>query len=99
MKLTKDDILKLAKLSRLELTDDEVERFQSELSLILDYVEQLDSVDVTGLEPTYQVTQLSSQDSNATREDVVTSQISHDDLMKNVPESDGRHIKVKRMVV
>lgn len=99
MKLSKEDILKLAKLSRLDLTDEEVERFRAELSSILDYVEQLDSVDVSGLKPTYQVTGLTSLDKNATREDKVTEQVSHDELMKNVPDSDGRHIKVKRMVV
>ncbi len=99
MKLSKEDILKLAKLSRLDLTDEEVERFRAELSSILDYVEQLDSVDVSGLKPTYQVTGLTSQDENATREDMVTEQVPHDELMKNVPDSDGRHIKVKRMVV
>lgn len=99
MKLSKDDILKLAKLSRLNLTNDEVERFQEELSSILDYVEQLDAVDVAGLNPTYQVTGLTSQDENATREDEVTTQINHDELMKNVPAADGRHIRVKRMVV
>jgi aspartyl-tRNA(Asn)/glutamyl-tRNA(Gln) amidotransferase subunit C len=99
MKLTKEDILKLAKLSRLRLSEEEVKKFQIELSSILDYVEQLDSVDVSGLKPTYQVTGLTSQDDNATREDEVTDQVSHYKLMKNVPDSDGRHIKVKRMVV
>ncbi|MCB9822708.1 Asp-tRNA(Asn)/Glu-tRNA(Gln) amidotransferase subunit GatC [Candidatus Nomurabacteria bacterium] len=99
MKLSREDILKLAKLSRLDLTDAEVERFRAELSSILDYVEQLDSVDVSGLKPTYQVTGLTSLDKNVTRVDKVTEQVSHDELMKNVPDSDGRHIKVKRMVV
>lgn len=99
MKLSKEDILKLAKLSKLQLTEEEVEKFKVELSSILDYVQQLNSVDVSGLKPTYQVTGLTSQDKNATREDEVTVQVSHDELMKNVPDSDGRHIKVKRMVV
>lgn len=98
MKLSKDDVLKLAKLSRLQLSDDEVEQYQQELSAILDYVAQLESVDTTGLKPTYQVTGLTSEDENATREDVITDQVSHDQLMSNVPSSEGRSIKVKRMV-
>jgi aspartyl-tRNA(Asn)/glutamyl-tRNA(Gln) amidotransferase subunit C len=57
-KLTREDVLRLAHLSRLRLSDDEVERFQGELSKILDYVEQLDQVDTQALEPTYQVTGL-----------------------------------------
>jgi aspartyl-tRNA(Asn)/glutamyl-tRNA(Gln) amidotransferase subunit C len=57
-KLTRDDVLKLAQLSRLKLTDEEIERFRDELSSILEYVEKLNAVDVSGLEPTYQVTGL-----------------------------------------
>ena len=56
MRLTKEEVIKLAKLSRLKLSDREVERFQNELSSILNYVKQLDSVNVNGLKPTYQVT-------------------------------------------
>lgn len=98
MKLTKDQVLQLATLCRLQLSDDEVELFQDQLSDILNYVQQLESVDTEGLKPTYQVTGLTSQDPNATREDVVTTQVSHEELMKNVPDSKGRHIKVKRMI-
>lgn len=98
MKLTKEDILKLAKLSRLRLTDQEVEQYQVELSQILDYVKQLDGVNVDGLKPTYQVTGLTSQNENATREDEVKEQVSKDELLKNVPATQEGHIKVKRMI-
>lgn len=98
MKLTKEEVLKLAELCRLQLSDDEVPVFQEQLSDILNYVKQLESVDTQGLEPTYQVTGLTSQDSNAAREDEETPQVTHKELMKNVPSSEGRHIKVKRMV-
>ena len=66
-KLSRDDVLKLAQLARLDLTDDEVEEFSVELSEILQYVEQLATVDVTGLKPTNQVTGLT----NVTREDEI----------------------------
>lgn len=98
MKLTREDVLKLAKLSRLKLTDEEVTKFQTELSSILEYVEQLDAVDTTGLEPTYQVTGLTSEDSNATRPDEVTDQVSQEELLNNVPSTHDGHIKVKRMI-
>lgn len=98
MKLSKEDVLKLAKLSRLQLTDAEVAQYREELSSILDYVQQLENVDTSGLEPTYQVTGLTSQDVNVTRDDEITAQVSHEELMKNVPDRQGRHIKVKRMV-
>jgi aspartyl-tRNA(Asn)/glutamyl-tRNA(Gln) amidotransferase subunit C len=58
--LTREHILKLARLSRLELKDDEIEQYLKELQAILEYVERLEAVDVTGIEPTYQVSGLRS---------------------------------------
>lgn len=95
-KLTREDILKLARLARLSLTDEEVERFTNEISAILEYVEQLSKVDITGLEPTSQVTGLQ----DVMRSDVVIDYgISTDELLKNVPHTEGGQIKVKRMIV
>lgn len=93
--LTKDDVLKLAKLSRLNLSDEEVVAFQKELSEILQYVKMLDDADTDGLKPTYQVTGLK----NSTRPDVVVDyKTSPSELLKNVPATEGKYIKVKRML-
>lgn len=98
MKLTRDDILKLARLSRLKLSETEILQYQKEISAILDYVAQLDSVDVSGLSPTYQITGLTSEAPNATRSDEVTQQVSQRELFKNVPNIEDDHIKVQRMI-
>jgi aspartyl-tRNA(Asn)/glutamyl-tRNA(Gln) amidotransferase subunit C len=94
-KLTRDDILKLARLSRLRLSDNEIEKFQLEINEILAYVELLQKEDTDGIEPTYQVSGLQ----NVTRADEIynygyTSQ----DLLKNVPIKDGDYIKTKRIL-
>lgn len=93
--LSRDDVLKLARLARLKLSEDEIAKYQRELGEILAYVEQLDSVDVSGLLPTSQVTGLT----NVTRED---KELEYGyqalDLLKNVPATDGDLIKVKRMI-
>lgn len=94
-KLTRDDVLKLAKLARIGLTDDEVEEFSGELTEILQYVEQMGSVDVTGLKPTNQV----SGNINAMRDDeVIDYGYEPRDLLANVPAVEHDHIKVKRMI-
>ncbi len=94
-KLTRDDVLKLAQLARLDLDDDEVEGFRKELSEILQYVEQLSSLDVAGLKPTNQVTGLT----NVTREDKERDYgYEPAALLKNVPAVKEGQIKVKRMV-
>jgi len=93
--LTREDVLKLARLARLTITDEEVEKYRSELSEILKYVEQLQSADVDGLEPTSQVTGLK----NVMREDeIVDYGVSPDDLLRITPNKQGRHVKVKRMI-
>lgn len=94
-KLSLGDVLKLAKLARLELTDAEAEKLTKDLSSILDYVEQLEKVDVSGLEPTYQVTGLK----NVTRADeVVDYGYKAAELLKNVPQTSGPQIKVRRIL-
>lgn len=85
----------MAQLARLALTDEEVDEFGRELSEILQYVEQLQSVDISGLEPTHQVTGLV----NVMRDDEEKNYgYAVDDLLKNVPVAQDRQIKVKRMI-
>jgi aspartyl-tRNA(Asn)/glutamyl-tRNA(Gln) amidotransferase subunit C len=94
-KLTRDDVLKLARLARLDLNDDEIVSLTTELSAILQYVEQLQNVDVDGLKPTNQVTGLV----NVYRDDIVKGYgYEPTELMKNLPEQLDNLIKVKRML-
>ena len=93
--LTREDVLKLARLARLTITDEEVETFRAQLSEILHYVEQLQNADVEGLEPTSQVTGLK----NVMREDeVIDYGVTPDDLLALAPATKDRQVKVKRMI-
>lgn len=93
--MTRDAVLKLAQLSYLKLTDEEVDRFAVELSHILGYVEILNSVDVGDLEPTYQVTGLK----NVARNDEIKSyQAQPKDLLVNAPAIKDGQFKVKRVI-
>lgn len=94
-KLTREDVLKLAQLARLELTDAEIEEYGTELTEILQYVEQLSGVDVSGLKPTNQVTGLT----NVTRtDDIADYGYEPAKLLENLPAKKGNQIKVKRMI-
>lgn len=93
--LSRDDVLKLARLARLDLDDTEVTEYAAELSEILQYVEQLQAVDVDGLKPTNQVTGLT----NVTRKDEIKDYgYQPAELLKNVPQTQDDQIKVKRMI-
>src|SRR5512133_2776299 len=93
--LTREDILKLARLARLTVTEEEIEKYRAELNEILKYVEQLQSVDVSGLKPTTQVTGLT----NVMREDeIIDYSVNNEDLLRLAPKSQDGQIKVKRML-
>ena len=95
VKLTREEVLKLAKLAKLSLTDSEVEQFTKEISEILGYVEQLQKIDVNGLEPTYQVTGLT----NVMRKDEIRQyEATPKELLKNAPAVEAGQIKVKRVL-
>jgi aspartyl-tRNA(Asn)/glutamyl-tRNA(Gln) amidotransferase subunit C len=94
-KLSREDVLNLASLSRLRLSDDEVEKLRGELSEILNYVQILDSVDVSGLQPTYQVSGLK----NVSRPDEVRDYgYATKDLLSNAPAVQDGQFKVKRVL-
>jgi aspartyl-tRNA(Asn)/glutamyl-tRNA(Gln) amidotransferase subunit C len=94
-KLSRDDILKLAALSKLRLSDEEIERLQGELAEILDYVKQLDEVDTEGLSATYQVSGLK----NVFRKDEIKDYgYKKDELLKNAPALQDGQFKVKRVL-
>lgn len=93
--ISRDDIIKLAQLSSLSLSDAEVESLQGDITNILTYVEQLNELDTKGVEPAYQVTGLE----NITRGDEVQdSAVTREKLLALAPESKDNHIKVPKVL-
>ena len=93
--ISKDDVIYVAALAKLAITDDEAAKFTKELNAILGYVRQLDAVDTTGLSPTYQVTGLT----NVTRSDeLIDYGASQKDLLKNVPRTRDGYIEVPKVL-
>lgn len=92
MKLTREEVEHLGRLARLALTEEEKERYAVELSAILEYVEQLQEVDTTDVEPTSQVTGLE----DVYREDVVRAcdEETRKKIIAQFPERDGDLLKV-----
>ncbi len=94
-KLSKEEVSKLAKLARLKLSDQELEKYANELSSIFEYIELLNKVDVGNLKPTHQVSGLK----NVMRDDeIIDYGYDVKTLMDNVKSSKNGYIKVKRMI-
>lgn len=93
--ITRDDVLRLAQLSKIKLSDDEIDKFVGELDAIVKYVEHIDEVDIKGFDPTDQVTGLK----NVMRADeVIDYGLSAEELLKNAPDIEKNQIKAKRIL-
>jgi len=96
MKLKREQIDHIAKLARLELTEAELKKYGSQLSDVLNYIDQLKEVDTTDIEPTAQITGLE----NALREDEKEgwSERETEEALRQAPELESGQIKVKRVL-
>lgn len=91
MKLTKEEIQKIAKLSRIELNDNEQELLASQLAGVLEYVQKLQEVPTDDISETSQVTGLE----NVYREDVVEVCDVSQEVLQQAPETENGLIKSK----
>lgn len=93
--ISQDDVLHLARLSNLQLSNDEVSSLQHDLEHILEYINQLAELDTEGVEPTYQVTDRE----NIWREDGLTDKtVTTETLLALAPETAGNQIKVPKVL-
>ena len=93
--ISRDDVQHLAQLSSLQLSDEELDGLQADLSGILQYVEQLGELDTAGVEPTYQVTDLE----NIWRDDqVAEGGVGREQLLALAPEAANNQVKVPKVL-
>lgn len=84
--ISTDDVKHVAKLARLELTEEEINKYSKQLGDILKYVEQMNEVDTTGVEPMPHAIPVY----NVMREDIVKYEQTKEEMMANAPfEEDG----------
>lgn len=87
------DVEHVAKLARLELDEDEKAKFARQLGDVLKYVEMMNEVDTTGVEPMSH----SIDFSNVMREDVEVYEQTREELMANAPDVEGDFFKVPKI--
>ena len=90
------DIKHIAKLARLELSDEELKLYGEQLSHVLDYIDQLKEVDTAGVEPTAQVTGLKDILRNDDIKEWNRGQV--EQALKQAPDKEENQIKVKRIL-
>jgi len=90
MKLSRDEVLHIARLARLGLTEGELDKFREQLSNILDNFEILEQVDTSNVPPTAQVIPLQ----NVFREDEVAASLPQSEVLANAPRREGDFFRV-----
>jgi aspartyl-tRNA(Asn)/glutamyl-tRNA(Gln) amidotransferase subunit C len=93
-RITADEVRELALLARLRLEEAEVERLTGDLAAILDYVDTLSALDVTGVEPMTHAVPFDCP----TRPDEVRASLPVDEALANAPRREGNFFQVPRIV-
>ena len=94
MKLSREEVLHIALLARLGLTETEVDRLREQLSNILENFEVLQQVDTTDIPPTAHSIALQ----NVVRDDGVTDSLPPDQILANAPRREGEYFRVMYVV-
>ena len=88
-RITRDEVLHVARLARLELSDDEVVKFQEQLSDILEAVSKVSELDLSDVPPTAHPLEIA----NTWAEDVPRDCLPLDDVFANAPDRDGDYFR------
>ncbi len=94
MPISKKDVLHVADLARLALTDEEIDLYTGQIQRILSYVEKLSELDTKGAEPTT----YTAPPSTALREDKAVPSIPREDALRNAPEEERGCFKVPKII-
>ncbi len=94
MKITKDEVLYVADLARLDLDEASIEKFVGQIGNILQYVDQLNEVDTEGIRPTSHAISFT----NAFREDEQRQPLDRERALSNAPEKEDGNFVVPKVV-
>lgn len=95
MNVSKKDVHYVANLARLQLNDDEAESLKEDMNKILGYMETLNELDTSNVEPLEHVTEITS---SQFRKDEAKEPLSHEDALKNAPDADSDYFRVPRVI-
>jgi aspartyl-tRNA(Asn)/glutamyl-tRNA(Gln) amidotransferase subunit C len=93
-KITREDVAYVASLAQLSLTPDVQDRLLKEMGDILQYMDKLNELDTTGIEPTLHAMAMT----NVFRDDVVGKSLDREHALMNAPKSDGEYFLVPKIL-
>lgn len=94
MKITREEVLHVAKLARLNLTEEETTRLMEDMGSIIGFADKLNELDTEGVVPTAHAIPMQ----NAFRKDEIAESFPREDILKNAPDSDGEGFLIPKVV-
>jgi len=94
MKVSPEEVAKIATLARLHIAEDKLSAFAAQFNDILNYMDLLGQADTDGVAPLYSPVEATAR----LREDVAQSHYTREELLQSAPESDGSHFIVPKIV-
>ena len=94
MKITKEEVIHVSKLARLEMDDTDIDTFSQQIGTILEYFETLNQVDTTGINPTSHAISLT----NAFRQDEGKEHLNRESALANAPEKENGYFLVPKVI-
>jgi aspartyl-tRNA(Asn)/glutamyl-tRNA(Gln) amidotransferase subunit C len=98
VKITREDVMRVAELAYLDLSEDELEKYRRQIDEILDYISKLNELDTSGVEPMAQVLG-DDQAADATmREDLVVPSAVAEDVLRQAPDPEPPYFRVPKVI-
>jgi aspartyl-tRNA(Asn)/glutamyl-tRNA(Gln) amidotransferase subunit C len=94
MKITKEEVDHVALLARLRFSEQEKGRFTTQMNAILEYMDKLEQLDTSKVEPTFHAVART----NVFRDDAVLPSFSQDQSLNNAPDGDGKFFRVPKII-
>ena len=92
--VTRDEVIRIAKLAKLHLDEEQIINYTKNINEILTYMEQLNEVNIKDIEPLSHVL----DQSNIVREDIVTESLDIKEILKSAPQSSEKHFVVPKVI-
>jgi aspartyl-tRNA(Asn)/glutamyl-tRNA(Gln) amidotransferase subunit C len=93
-KLSRDTVAHVARLARLDVTDDELERFTEQLGAVLAHADDIEKLDTAGVPPTAHPLPLE----NVLRDDVIEPSLDRDEVLSQAPSAEENRFRVPRIL-
>jgi len=98
MKISREDVVRVADLAHLELSEPEIEKFRVQLDSILTYIDKLKELDVSGVEPMAQALEPNTASEDTLRDDVVRNCDISKEILKQAPQAKAPYFRVPKVI-